>query len=348
MTDTQNAATAAPRRPRRVLGFVLLLLLAGGIAFAAWVLHRMRAGIEEAQHQIEPELSIIERQQTLQQGQLNDLEGHVADINQSSHDQGDQIATVQGRLDGVEQSLNHVQSAVQGGRVRMELLTVEQLLLAANDAAQLDGDAHAAGAALKLAQERLGTIPEPQLFAVRKALADEIAAVDAVPQADRTGAALTLGALIERSGKLPLRAGAPDRFMPALTPPPSADKPLPWHRRFWRSVNDALHSLFTIRRTDQAVTTLLPPEQQSLIGEVLALRLESARTALLRGDTAVFRDALDSAAKWLDTYYRSDDPGVLSAQASIERLQSLELRPGLPDLSHSLALLRAYLDSAGK
>lgn len=348
MTDPQTAAIAAPRQPRRLLGLLLFVLVAGGIVIAAWVLHRLRAGIEEAQHQIEPELSVIEREQTLQQGQLNDLEGHVADINQSSHDHGDQIATIQGRLEGVEQTLTRVQSAVQGGRTRLELLTVEQLLLAANDAAQLDGDARAAGAALKLAQERLGTIPEPQLFAVRKALAEERATIDAVPQVDRTGAALTLGTLIERAGRLPLRAGAPDRFTPMPAPPPPSDKPLPWHKRFWRSAHDALHSLFTIRRTDQPITTLLPPEQQALIGEVLALRLESARTALLRGDTAVFHDALGSAAKWLDSYYRSDDPGVLSAQASIEQLQSLELRPPLPDLGRSLALLRAYLDSTNK
>ena len=348
MIDTQTAATAPVRRPRRLLGLLIPLLLIAGLAGSAYLLHRMRSGIEEAQHQIEPELSVIEREQTLQQGQLNDLEGHLADINQSSHDHGDQIATLQGRVDAAEQSLAHVQSAVQGGRTRMELLTVEQLLLAANDAAQLNGDVHATAAALKLAQERLGTLADPQLFAVRKALADERAAVDAIGQPDISGAALMLGALIDRSGKLPLRAGAPDRFTPAVSSPTSPEAPLSWHKRFWRMVHDAVHALFTIRRTDQPITTLLPPEQQSLIGEVLALRLESARTALRRGDTAVFRGALGSAAKWLDTYYRGDDPGVLSAQSTIAQLQALELRPSRPDLSLSLTVLRAFLDSSGK
>jgi uroporphyrin-3 C-methyltransferase len=344
MNDTQTATIPVARRPSRLFRYLFLGLLIGGTVLAAYVLHRMRAGIEEAQHQIEPELSVIEREQTLQQGQLNDIEGHVADINQSSHDHGDQIATLQGRMDNAEQSLSHVQTTVQGGRIRMQLLTVEQLLLAANDAAQLENDAHAAGAALKLADDRLGTLADPQLFAVRKVLAEERAAVDAVPQVDLSGAALTLGAMIERAGKLPLRAGAPDRFRAVPAAPPPTDHPLPWHKRFWRSVHDALNALFTIRRTDQAVSTLLPQEQQELIGEVLSLRLESARTALLKRDTPVFRDALASSAHWLDAYYRLDDPGVLSMQATIEQLQSAELRPAVPDLSRSLALLRAYLD----
>jgi uncharacterized protein HemX len=348
MTETETANALPARRPRRYFGLLSALLLLGAIATGLYWLHRMRAGIEEAQHQIEPELSVIEREQTLQQGQLNDLEGHVADLNQSSHDHGDQLGTLQGRVDGVEQSLTRVQSAVQGGRTRMELLTVEQLLLSANDAAQLDGNAKAAAAALRLAQERLGSISEPQLFAVRKALADERASLESVPQADLSGAALSLGALIDRVEKLPLRAGAPDRFMPNPGAPQPSNGPLPWHKRFWYSIHDALHALFTVRRTDQPISTLLPPEQQSLIGQVLALRLEAARSALLRADTAAFRDALGSSAKWLDTYYRSDDPGVLAAQATIEQLQALDLRPALPDLSRSLALLRGYLDATAK
>jgi uroporphyrin-3 C-methyltransferase len=106
--------------------------------------------------------------------------------------------------------------------------------------------------------------------------------------------------------------------------------------------------LFTVRRTEQPVARLLPPEQQALLGEVLALRLEAARGALLRADTPAFRDALKSAEAWLDEYYRSDDPGVLAAQADLEKLEALDLDPALPDLSRSLRLLRAYLDTAPK
>jgi len=119
-----------------------------------------------------------------------------------------------------------------------------------------------------------------------------------------------------------------------------------WYQRLWASVRTALSNLFTVRRDDGPSPRLLSAEQEALVVQVLALKLEGARVALLRNDTVSFRDLIESSSNWLDAYFRDDDPGVVAAKAELLRLRPLELNPPLPDISRSLNLLRAFLAPA--
>ena len=112
-----------------------------------------------------------------------------------------------------------------------------------------------------------------------------------------------------------------------------------------RSLREFFQAVFIVRRTDKPVDRLLPQEQEVLVQQLLALKLESARAALLQNDTATFRSALDSSLQWLADYYLIDDPAVSATRAELQRLRGLELDPPLPDLSRSVGLLRAYLDA---
>lgn len=350
MTAESAPAAAAPtRRTSRMKlllrGLVLLAVL-GSLGYGGWRLWQMRADQLETLEQQDALLRRINRQLGLQQSQVDALEGRLADVAQSARNNTDEIGGAQGRLDGVEQSLQHLQSAVEGGSTRMQLLAVQQLLLIANDRAQLASDARTAAAALALAQERLGELADPRLLEIRKAIADERAALSAVPSIDVQGTALSLGALIERTAQLPLRVQVPDEFAPH----PQAAAPAPetagsWRARLAQRLHDVLTTLFTVRRTDRPLDPLLAPEQEHLVGAVFVLKLETARAALLDGDPQVYNDALQSAVRWLAHYYRKDDPSVEAVQAELERLQALQIRPPLPDLSRSLSLLRAWLEA---
>jgi uroporphyrin-3 C-methyltransferase len=209
---------------------------------------------------------------------------------------------------------------------------------------QLAHDAPGAGAALQLAEQRLSALAEPRLFEIRKAVADERAALLAVPVADRASAALNLSGLIARADNLPLRQHPLLKEPPAATAAPQNFQD-GWAARGWASLRELFAHVFIVQRTDKPVDRLLPPEQEMLVKQLLALKLESARAALLLGDTASFRSALESATQWLGDYYRPEDPTVSAARAELERLHGLDLDPPLPDLSRSVGLLRAYLDA---
>jgi uncharacterized protein HemX len=253
------------------------------------------------------------------------------------------IAALNTRQQETASALARLGEAVQGGRTRMQLAAVEQLLLMANDRSLLAQDAAGAQQALAQADERLAGLNEPRLFKVREAIAAERAALAALPKADLTAATLTLSNLIRDLPKMPLQ-GRPSTELTAATSLSTPPDALPWHRQLWLSLKQALRAVFIVRH-DASITALLPPEQETLVVHIGLLKLEGARLALLRGHTAAFRELTGASADWLRDYFEPRDPAVEAAQAALTQLRTLELAPALPDLSRSLALLREYLSA---
>ena len=76
----------------------------------------------------------------------------------------------------------------------------------------------------------------------------------------------------------------------------------------------------------------------------LRLMLEQAQLALLQRSPGVYTRSLDKAVSWVDEYFQLNE----TAQAllvSLRELQQLHVDPELPDISASLALLKAYLSN---
>lgn len=346
MTDTPATAVPPPAvaaltdEPRRrslwpLALFLLLLLLAAAAAFAA----HLFVGERSAREALETRVAAV-------QSQLARVETRQTDVAQAAQRNAREIAGFAARMDTHDQSIGQLAEQLGGGRARLQLVAVEQLLLMANDRLQLARDVRAAQAALERADERLGALADPRLFNVREAIAAERAALMAVPQADIAAAALSLSSLSARAPRLPLVARVPERFEAAPQPlaPPSVEGG--WAARAWAAMREAMTKIFTLRRNTGSLPRLLPAEEQALVYQILALKLEGARVALLRNDEISFRDYCDGAAQWLDEYFLPADAGVSAAQAELARLRALPLNPPLPEISRSLSLLRAALEPA--
>jgi uncharacterized protein HemX len=325
--------------------FLLSLVLVAGLGFGGWRIWHASHNTEESVEAQELLLVRLEHQISNAQSDIQQLHESQSNVMDGLHQDTEDVARLQNRADESEQVVAHLSADIRGGRTRAQLMGIEQLLLMANDRVQLAHDARGAGAALQLAEERLSALAEPRLFEIRKAVAEERAALQALPLADRSSAALNLSGLIARADSLPLRQHPVVRTADNSPPPSPQSFQQSWSERGWSSFKQMLAGVFTVQRTDKPVDRLLPPEQENLVKQLLALKLESARAALLLGDTASFRSALESALQWLGDYYRPEDPTVSAARAELERLHGLELDPPLPDLSRSVGLLRAYLDA---
>lgn len=341
MADTP-LPSPPPAPPRRlpaglVLGLCLSVLLAAG-GYAAYRLWQQEAALAALQARV---AELDER--------YTRLNARQSDAISSAQRSSSVIAAFASRLEEYDQIIGQINEQTQGGRARMQLIIVEHLLLTANERALLARDAEGAALALELASERIGSLKEPRLFKLREAIAAERAALAGVPKVDLTAAALTLASLAARAPKLPLAAQAPERFEgvteAARDAAPAESGAL---ERLWRGMRHALSEVFSVRKARGPAPRLLPPDQADLVHQVLLLKIEAARSALLRGDAASLREVCQSAARWLRDYYRSDDPGVLTAQAELERLRDLPLDPPMPELSRSLTLLRGYLEAAPK
>lgn len=350
MTEYE-ASIRAPRRRwlLRALMSLMLLIVLGALAGAGWYgwqQWRSHADVDEIIATQDSLLRRLSHQLADQQAELQQQRERIADLGESQHQLADGLAAEQSRSSDLDHGLAQLGAAVQGGRNRAQAIAVEQLLLIANDRLQLEHDAQGAAAALQLAQDRLATLAEPKLFEVRKAIADEHTALLALPKVDRPALALALSSLIDSAASLPLRTRPP---LPAAAGSKAVAPALPSGAGFWArgwvSVKQVLAALFVVRRTDQPVQPLLPEDQQALVVELFDLKLESARIALLRDQTAAFRSAIASAQKLLDQNFRIEDDAVIATRNQLEAMKPLELEPPVPDITRSLGLLRAYLDA---
>lgn len=346
---TEYEVPAEPRTRRSPWGFVLFLLFVAittALAYGGWRVWKARAQTEDTVAAQDVLLRRLSRQLGDTQAEVQQLRQRQSDLAETAKRSVDDVAALQGRTADAEATIARINAALQGGRGRAQLVAVEQLLLIANERAQIAHDVRGTLDALTLAQERLGALAEPQLFAIREALAKERAAVQALPQVDLEAAALSLSGLIARVPELPERDRAPHRLDPAGAEPDRELRPEGgWWARGWANLREVLGAVFIVRRTDKPVDRLLPVEQEGLVMQLLLLKLETARAALLSGNTEALRAAIHDASIFLADYYRADDPGVLGMRAELDRLRALELAPKLPDLSRSLGLLRAYLDA---
>lgn len=353
--DSQPApsAVAAPTRSSGIVAWLLVVLLAGALGYGGWLLWDLRqnqGALLQAQDHALRRLMRLTSELENQGSQTATRQSDLARVMQRA---SSDLAALQGRIDNSEQLMGRITEELQGGRTRFALASVEQLLLLASDRLQLQQDVRSALLALQIADQRLGTMNDPRLFRVREAIARERAALQALPRPDLTSASLTLSSLIDRAATLPLRARIEPRvFGGGLRGGNSAAQDTAtvdtaWYQRIGDAIRTALANLFVVRRDDKAGNLrLLPPEDEAVIVHVLILKLESARVALLRGETASLRESLGSAADWLRRFFRDGDPGVEASLAEIERLQSLELSAPAPDLSESLTLLRQAIESA--
>jgi uncharacterized protein HemX len=115
--------------------------------------------------------------------------------------------------------------------------------------------------------------------------------------------------------------------------------------RAWAGLREVLGAVFVVRRIDRPVDRLVPAEQEALVGQLLLLKLETARAALIEGRQQALRGALADAIAFIADYYRIDDPALVAARAELLRIAALDLARPLPELGRSLGLLRAYLDA---
>jgi uroporphyrin-3 C-methyltransferase len=226
------------------------------------------------------------------------------------------------------------------GRSGSEWIVAETayLLRIANHRLNLARDTATARVALELADQRLRDTGDPGWAGVREQLARDIAALAAFSAPDLAGLAARLSAAIELVPQLTVARAT---IGPARTPTDRVDRDP--ETRSWDTLLEDLLSGFKdavrIRERDQPVAAMLAPEHEYFLYENLKLRLETARLALSRGERALYRDNLDTAAQWLNEHF-ADDAVSTSLKATIADLGAFEIQPPLPDISQSLRALQ--------
>jgi uroporphyrin-3 C-methyltransferase len=251
-----------------------------------------------------------------------------------------QLESVPGRMAAVESSMASLQGISTGARAAWLLAEAEYYMQIANAQLQLARNPELAALALTHADERILQLGDPRLINIRQSLADELRALDAMDRPDTAGITLTLASLAAAVESLPLAqesiAYDVDSSAPALDPD------LTGMDRAMASLRNAVDGIVSVRRSDEQLQPLIAPEARFFLRANLALQLQTARLALLRGEEVVFRQSLDDANAWLEKYYDLTSTAVQSARETIVEIRGSVLIIAMPDISGSLRQLRQF------
>lgn len=208
------------------------------------------------------------------------------------------------------------------------LLEVGFLLRNAQASLVLTQDPEQAVHLLTLADDQLAALGDPRWLPVRQAIAQDKAALEAVPMADTAGIALQLSAMARQAHTWPLRAstlqGATDAASGSApdAPPPGESRWQMLRRelvRLWRRAVVITH----------ADSSALP--FQPYLRERLALHLQLTASAAARGDQQLFAGELEQSRQLLMAL-DTTSPSVQQALQHISALRTVTLQPELPDL----------------
>ncbi len=325
------AAAPAPAASGRrgwaiAIAFLALLCAGGGIA-AGYYLERQLTAQQQAQAQRVEELATALQYADQRQDEL-----------------AAQLAGLEAKVPEVAAGLAEIEALLRrDAQQRVEPADVERLLRMANDSLLLAGDVDTAQRALDSADRRLQALGDPLFAEVRRRLAQEIAALAAVPRPDVSGMAYTLASLQGELGALLLRRemlASTDAEGPAAGG--ASAEPSQW-RAVLRDVWAALRSLVVVRRREGGEPPLIAPGQQLFLTQNLYLKLESARVALLARDERNFHASLSAAQSWLREYYDDGNLAVASVVTRLQAMDQVNIAPALPEITGSLEALQAAL-----
>jgi uncharacterized protein HemX len=266
-----------------------------------------------------------------------DYSADIAGLRRDVEDQLRLLSSLPSRMTTIEDSVASLAGISAGARQTFLLAEAEYYLQIANAQLQLANNPHLASLALGMADERVTTLSDPALTAVRRAISDELAALEVMKKPDLEGATLTLASLARVVESLPLARIATDDDAVA-----EDDTEQSGVDRAWDSVKDAMSELVKVTPPDEAKLILVSPDAEYFLRNNLALQLQSARLALLRGERAIFEQTLDDTSALLNSYFDTSSVEVASALLTISEIRSSVFTATAPDISESLRLLRQY------
>ncbi|MEA2120165.1 uroporphyrinogen-III C-methyltransferase [Halovibrio sp. HP20-50] len=322
-----------------------MIILAIALAFVAWQgwqrLENQQQRLDELAQQTE---------QSASQQAVSDLESRL-DSAEAERDEALQstLSELRDEFDSyrsdVDETLSQVldQLSQEQDTDEREWLHAEAayLLRLANQRLQLEGDVEGAAALLRTADARLADADNPALTPVRSEIANELAALDAVPQVDRTGLYLALNAQQERISSLRLSQEIAEQAVTSSIEEP----PTGTFQRQLARFGEELKDLVVVRHHDEALEALITPEQESYLRQSLRLVLEQTQLALLNEEKELYDASIDKALQLLNDYYDTSREETQSVITRLQELQQAQVKPELPDISGSQQELARFIEN---
>jgi len=348
--DEVPVAEIPPKRRGNGVAWLALLLSLAALAAVGYTISRdwLEAGNaseDDALASLDGRISATQDGISALDARITELDGRdsgaAAEIDALRQELDERVLafnSLPARMSTLESSVASIAGVSEGARDTWLLAEAEYYMQIANAQLQLANNPNLAALALGMADERVVQLGDPALTDVRRAISDELAALDVMEKPDIAGATLTLASLARVVESLPLASMA----RTADEAPQPVDQEQSGVDRAWSSMKSAMSGLVKVTPPDEAKIAFLSPDAEYFLRNNLALQLQSARLALLRGEQVVFEQTIDDTSALISQYFDSESAQVASAQKTLAEIRGNVFTTSMPDISGSLRLLRQF------
>lgn len=339
--DPVKPAKPTPSRPAsssggKSLAALALLVGLGGVAlggYGVWQLQQLGADedrqLEALQSTDEKTRQLAERDRELaaRLGRLEQLPS-ASELEERRR----LLATLQSdqqRLSG------RVEQVLGASREEWRLAEAEHLLRMAMLQLSAMQDVKSAEMLVHEADLILQKQDDPAAYSTRQKLLEGLEGLRSLPELDRTGLFLQLGAL--RGQTAQLSALAPE-FVNGEAQPESAQD-----SRWQRWLNELTRYVRVDFDASADVKPLLAGQTLGQVRLALSLAIEQAQWAVLNGNAEVYRQSLEQASSVLKDHFSEDNGQARGLRKRLEELSQREVEVTLPDLAPALEALQAYV-----
>ncbi len=325
----------APKKPlpwfKAILLLLLIVALAGSVWFG-WMQWQQRMIVED---QVQRSLAALEdkverQQQTLlkagqgQSTEIDQLQKQLYSLRLVASRQAEQILTLG--------------SATRGDWLFAEAAYLVRL---ANQRLQVERSVNNPLAILETVDDIFVQLNDPELVAVRNALAIDIAALRMTEKVDREGIYLELQAISSALESLSILE--PHTDPESAQAEQNSDQTPSTLAETVERFSEKFGNLIVVQKRQQPIEPLLSGAEQTMVRQNLYLLLEQAQSALLREEQTIYSRNLNKAEILLGRYFQLNS----ESNALITRLQVLAegpVRQQLPNISGSQSAIQTALN----
>jgi len=279
------------------------------------------------------------------QAQITDVIGQLQTAQQETAQQQATIIPVEKNLNAALESIQQLQTDVKqlqqeftqtqvNNKNKLKLMQAAYYVKLANDNVQYINDIPMALNLLKMADQMLQDLSDATYDDARKALANDITALQSAPKVDVTGLYMRLTTLNTQLDQLqlPNKLFVADKSTDITTNP--SDQP--WWRRGLETTWQALQKIVVIRYNDNNTRPFITPEQQLFLYQNLHAMLEQTIWGLLHGQTAIYQVSLQQTAEWTKEYFVTDSSVAQAVLNELNQLQQIDIHPANPSIINSV------------
>lgn len=329
----------APRQRSNGIAWLAVLIALGALGLAGWIWQGAEEGEKKLQNlSVEAAANRQSVQQLQQQSKemRRQLESELArQVGELRAHREQQFNAIQNTLQSQRQQLLELRST---DRADWLLAETEYLLRLAHQRLLLADDVRSALALLNSADAIVAELDDPDLHALRGAIASDAAALRAIPAVDVEGIWLRLRALGGEVDAL-LLFELPEREVPE----PEVPADTGWQQRLehgFRSAMERLASYIVIKRREKAYQPLMDPQWERLVRQNLRMLLEQSQSALLSGNSDLYQQSLISTRRWLAEFFAFDETPVAALDRELEALLAVDVSRDYPGVGDSLSAVK--------